>query len=660
MAKLANRVRFTTATTGTGTITAGAAVAGFRDPAGDSNLADGDTVAYFIEDGTAWEHGTGVLGSTKTTMTRVLRESSTGALLNLSGSAEVFLETGRRDMVLANDGHAAIGNFAGIDSATLAPGDPTNALATGTISFPVVINEYRVGDFGASPYIDWELSEFILYPGWKHTGAGEGIAFAADFVANINSDSTGPFSFVTAHSAYIYNYGSGDIGNLWGAIYNAQHLGASNAEDAFGIATGCTVGASATADRAGQIHAGGNGGAIAGTVTEWATVLVDAPTSAGTVTNLSGVKIADHSALGGTTSYNILSKGASSKNVFEGTLDIGHATDTTLSRASAGVLAVEGNNILTTATGQPLDADLTAIAALTTDAAGRSGLTLTDPGADHITFWDDSASSMAYLTLNGLVITGTVLSAVLQGHIYGLTMSNAADTANDITVAAGEATSESGTDLIVLAAPITKQLDAAWAVGTNAGGINTGAEANSTWYEVHLIKRPDTGVVDVMFTTTANRATLPASYTLQRRIGWIRNDGAGAILQFTQIGDHFTLTTQVNDVAASVTTTAAAVALTAPPNSIARFRASVESTTSVNANAAIVFSEIVEGNVTPAITTGIASLGQWDLATGASAGHFELRVSATSTIEHDAQVGSGTFDISTYGWIDFRRRKDAI
>jgi hypothetical protein len=48
------------------------------------------------------------------------------------------------------------------------------------------------------------------------------------------------------------------------------------------------------------------------------------------------------------------------------------------------------------------------------------------------------------------------------------------------------------------------------------------------------------------------------------------------------------------------------------------------------------------------------------LATGASAGHFELRVSATSTIEHDAQVGSGTFDISTYGWIDFRRRKDAI
>lgn len=34
-----------------------------------------------------------------------------------------------------------------------------------------------------------------------------------------------------------------------------------------------------------------------------------------------------------------------------GNIELGHASDTTLSRASAGVLAVEGNNVLTTATG---------------------------------------------------------------------------------------------------------------------------------------------------------------------------------------------------------------------------------------------------------------------------------------------------------------------
>lgn len=247
-----------------------------------------------------------------------------------------------------------------------------------------------------------------------------------------------------------------------------------------------------------------------------------------------------------------------------------------------------------------------------------------------------------------------------QGYLWGLGLSNAADAANDITVAAGEAKDEGNTGVMILAGAITKQLDAGWAVGTNAGGLNTGAEANSTWYEVHLIKRTDTGVVDVMFTTTANRATLPTNYTMQRRIGWIRNSAGGAILAFTQQDDYFTLTTQVNDVAASKTLTATAVTLTAPPSSIARFRATADMSTSVNASSVIVFSEIAEGNVTPALSTGIGSLGYWDLATGASAGHFELRVDSSSQIEHDCDAAVGAFDISTYGWVDERRKISAI
>ena len=61
---------------------------------------------------------------------------------------------------------------------------------------------------------------------------------------------------------------------------------------------------------------------------------------------------------------------------------------------------------------QPLDADLTAIAALTTDAAGRGLLTLADPGADRILFWDDSAGSFTFLTAGtNLTITGTTIDA---------------------------------------------------------------------------------------------------------------------------------------------------------------------------------------------------------------------------------------------------------
>lgn len=246
-----------------------------------------------------------------------------------------------------------------------------------------------------------------------------------------------------------------------------------------------------------------------------------------------------------------------------------------------------------------------------------------------------------------------------QGHLFDLTMSNAADATNDITVAAGEATDESGEVLMVLAAAITKQIDAAWAVGSAAGGMNTGSVADNTWYEVILIMRQDTGVVDVMFSTTANRATLPANYTHKRRIGWVRR-GTATNLAFTQVGDHFTLTTQINDVAASKTVTATAVTLTVPPNCIGRFRAGADMSTSVNANSSIVFSEIAEGNVTPALATGIISLGYWDLATGASGGHFELRVDGSSQIEHDSAVAVGAFDISTFGWIDHRRRLEAL
>jgi hypothetical protein len=48
---------------------------------------------------------------------------------------------------------------------------------------------------------------------------------------------------------------------------------------------------------------------------------------------------------------------------------------------------------------QPLDSDLTAIAALTTTAAGRSVLTVADPNADRIVAWDDSAGAMAAIAL---------------------------------------------------------------------------------------------------------------------------------------------------------------------------------------------------------------------------------------------------------------------
>ena len=88
MVKVADRVKVSTATTGTGTITLGSAVSGFVVVPSSLN---NQTLRYVIEENDAFEIGTGTYTHSGTTLSRTLTVSSTGSLLNLSGSATVFL-----------------------------------------------------------------------------------------------------------------------------------------------------------------------------------------------------------------------------------------------------------------------------------------------------------------------------------------------------------------------------------------------------------------------------------------------------------------------------------------------------------------------------------------------------------------------------------------
>ena len=92
MTFLYDRARMDTTSTGTGTVTLGSAISGYDSFVG-AGVSDGNKLNYVIELGATWERGTGVYTTSGTTMTRVLIDSSTGSLLNLTTGAHVFIDT---------------------------------------------------------------------------------------------------------------------------------------------------------------------------------------------------------------------------------------------------------------------------------------------------------------------------------------------------------------------------------------------------------------------------------------------------------------------------------------------------------------------------------------------------------------------------------------
>ena len=135
-----------------------------------------------------------------------------------------------------------------------------------------------------------------------------------------------------------------------------------------------------------------------------------------------------------------------------------------------------------------------------------------------------------------------------RGYLGGLTMANAADTVNDISVGPGECRDDTNSADIVLGSTLVKQLDVAWAAGTAAGGRDTGAIADATWH-LFMIRNPSTGVVDALFSQSVSAPTMPSGFTQKRRIGsFVRQVAAwGGLIPFTQLGDYFQMSSPTSD-----------------------------------------------------------------------------------------------------------------
>lgn len=119
-----------------------------------------------------------------------------------------------------------------------------------------------------------------------------------------------------------------------------------------------------------------------------------------------------------------------------------------------------------------------------------------------------------------------------------ITISNGTDASYDIDFTAGTFDFDDQSGQATLSA-ITKQIDAAWAEGTNAGGLDTGTVAADTFYYLFAIYNPTTQTSDALFSASKTSPTLPSGYTKKKYVGTVYTNGGASIWGFYQAGNMF-------------------------------------------------------------------------------------------------------------------------
>lgn len=138
MAKLFNRAKMTTASTGSGTVTLGSASNGFQTFAA-AGVSNGDVVQYVIEENSNFEIGVGTYSSTGTSLTRSPTESSnSNAAITLAGQATVSITAVADDLNRLQHG--------GSDKVTVSS---TGASVTGNLAVSGTVDGRNVASDGS-------------------------------------------------------------------------------------------------------------------------------------------------------------------------------------------------------------------------------------------------------------------------------------------------------------------------------------------------------------------------------------------------------------------------------------------------------------------------------------------------------------------------------
>lgn len=278
----------------------------------------------------------------------------------------------------------------------------------------------------------------------------------------------------------------------------------------------------------------------------------------------------------------------------------------------------------------------------------------------------DAAHSPARLSVpsEGVMyksVSGVPKSGLPDDFITGLVLSNdAGDTDNDINVTAGMADSADHGTALFLASEITKQIDATWSAGDDAGGLSSSLDpvAVDTWYHVFLVEIG--GSVDVLFDTSLTCANGVAdhSVTAYRRIGSIFTEGVLTpnIVQFKQIGDMFLYSSSQLDVSTNNPGTSAVTPTITTPlgiktTALIRFGLATTSTTTN-----FVVTSPDESDQAPSVTAAPLSTAYIRSSDVRLFGHIAVKTNTSSQIRYRFAASSTAITVyfATYGYIDER------
>ncbi len=159
-------------------------------------------------------------------------------------------------------------------------------------------------------------------------------------------------------------------------------------------------------------------------------------------------------------------------------------------------------------------------------------------------------------TISGSPITTTGTLAIglrdkLTGNA-GLDISYSSSTT--LGISSGWIPDSTGVNQIYLSSAFTKTT-ASFSAGTGNGALDTGTVA-AGWYSVWAIAdvtTPATPIVDILFSTSATSPTMPGTYTLKKRIGWmyVVSTGPVVIRSFIKVGYNYYWSVPVSDRAVS-------------------------------------------------------------------------------------------------------------